>query len=140
MKRRTIWILAAVAAFPVFYALGRLVGPQAIPVPPRARETKAEAAPRLVDNDVAKEKSRAQFVEYCEQAVRAKLSMPASFKPHDIMSGPPWQVTWPADHTTTWEWAFNFEASNAYGAVGTYKGSCGQGLDGRVVASIRLTD
>jgi hypothetical protein len=146
MKRRTVYIWAILGGIFALSAVNRAINPHAGVIASAERHAtaaktpEANATPAAKREDPALEEARHQFREYCIDAVRAKLQFPATFKGHYFLAGAPWQVTWPADHTTSWNWTFNFEASNAYGAVGRYKAMCGQDLEGRVTANISFAE
>jgi hypothetical protein len=146
MKRRTVYIWAVLGGIFALSAVNRAINPHAgidAHVEQHATATKApklKAAPAAKKEDPALEESRRQFREYCKQAVREKLTFPASFKPHEFLAGDPWLITRPSDHTSSWMWSFNFETSNVYGAVGRYRATCDQNPKGQVYAVITLAD
>lgn len=145
MKRRTVYILAILGGIFALAAVNRAINPHAginasVERHAAAKAPKANTAPAAQKEDPAVEASRREFREYCIDAVRAKLQFPETFKGHYFLAGPPWLVTRRSDHSTSWMWSFNFEASNGYGAVGRYRGTCDQTKTGEVFAVITLAD
>jgi hypothetical protein len=146
MKRRAVYVWAFLGGLVALSLVNRALNPHAeidAHVERHAASAKApksEAIPAAKKEDPALEESRRQFRKYCKQAVREKLTFPASFKPHEFLAGDPWLVTRPSDHTSSWTWAFNFETSNVYGAVGRYSATCDQNPKGQVYAVITLAD
>ncbi|MFI4935198.1 MAG: hypothetical protein ACHP7N_11300 [Caulobacterales bacterium] len=134
LKRATL-VVAGVVGFVGLCALIGVVHPLDAnwrpPPPAKATAPPPPAAPAVSKDDLR------QFRRICEAEVQAGLTDPATFTPHMFLAGEPTPVTWP-DHTTSLRWAFDFDASNAYGAVGHYTATCGQKPDGTVTSSIAI--
>lgn len=146
MTRRGRYIWGFVGFLLVISVVNRALNPnadtraQTDPPIAKAEKPKSEAKLPAEKNDAALDEARHQFREYCIDAVRAKLQFPATFRGHYISAGPPWVVTRRSDHSKSWMWSFNFEASNGYGAVGRYTATCDQTPKGEVFAVITLAD